>query len=112
MTNASLEQQLEDLTDFQDYLNRQHGRSIAGNARADCDCPLANYLKVLYPDEPIRVACDGIAIGDGRLRHSKLSYEFTRQIDDGRSNQEQVSFSQAKQALNYARQALKLRSDR
>jgi len=110
--STPLEQQLEDLADFEDYLNRQHGRSIAGTARTDCNCPLANYLKTLRPDDLIKVACDGIAIGDGRLRHTKLSYEFTRQIDDGRSHQEKISFYQAKQALKYAKQALKLRGDR
>lgn len=103
MNAEELEQELQTLEHFEEWLKTQKGQ--IGAARDNCNCPLANYLSQQI-DARIEVGCNGIAIGDGRVRHTRLSYEFTRQIDDGRRNNQKVTATVARNALKAARNAI------
>ena len=102
-----IEQELETLEGFERYLQGQDGSKVAGLARNNCHCPLAGYLSRLRPEgERIEVACDGIAIGDGRSRHTELTRLFVREIDDGAYCGQSVTFASARLALQRAKRAI------
>lgn len=107
MTPQELERELQTLEGFEQWLATQGAGMIIGSARNGCDCPLFKFL-MQHINDRVQVASDGIAIGDGIAHHSRLSYEFIRQIDDGRRDNEPVTIAGARQALKAARRAIEL----
>lgn len=105
MTPQELEAELKTLEAFEQWLEAQGAGMIIGSARNSCDCPLFKFLSHIN-GEVKQVGFDGVAIGDGRLRHTPLSRGFIRWIDDGRRDDEPVTVAGAKRALKAARKEI------
>ena len=102
---ALIEAEIQSLGAFKEWLEAQGKNNVVGLARSSCGCPLWEFLST-QTEKKVEIASDGIAIGDGRMRHSRLSYEFMRRIDDGRSNNEPVEARHAIAALKYATESV------
>lgn len=99
-----LEQELETLEGFEAWLKEQEAAQIVGQARTSCHCPLAKWLTDFYR-MPIEVGTNGFSVGDGRCRHSPLTWQFIRWIDEWSTSRAPVTAAQALRALKSARKA-------
>lgn len=103
-----LDEELQKLETFGEWLKRQDSHRTVGVARSTCDCPLATFVKEqIDSEESVVVGRNSVGIGDGIVHHTRLSYAFTRWIDDGRREGQPVSASEAITALRSAQKEVR-----
>lgn len=105
MNASEIEDELQNLDHFEEWLTTQSPDSIVGVARDGCGCPLFTFFSSVNSSIK-QVGLDGVAAGDGRMRHTPLSRAFIHRIDSGREEDEYITVADAMQALKAAREAV------